>query len=55
MNRQSEVYVTYKAFDSKDRIKDLSFEDTAKLVAYMTEPAVNKNTFNNYVMSHSLE
>ena len=54
-NRQGEAYVTFKAFDSKDRFKDLSLEDATTLVGYLTEPEVNKNTFNNYVMSHCQE
>lgn len=54
VNRQGETYITYKTFDSKDKFRELSIEDASLLIRYMTEPEVNKNTFNNYVMSHSL-
>lgn len=54
VNRQGEAYVTYKGFDMKDKFKNLSAEDTFKVVANMTEPDINITTFNNFVMSHNL-
>lgn len=55
VNRQGETYVTYRGFDVKDKFTDLTFEESALVVANMTEPEYNKNLYNNYINSHMLE
>ena len=54
VNRQGEAHITYRSFDNKDKFIDMSLDDSAKVIANMTEPDINKNTFNNYLITHNI-